>query len=129
MFKKICNQIKGILNVVKIPSEEREDNIIAVYRLLANQDVFIETGKGIPPIINDIKEIIGNIDIDDESEISASILEIRNKVKECHEHFLNPNVHDFLDVFRSETNLTYKAIRLALSTKNEAMEKILSSYN
>ncbi|WP_412757663.1 hypothetical protein [Legionella bozemanae] len=127
MPKKYCYKIKLNLNVVKIPAAEREDNIYAIYGLFKSE-LFNEPEKGIPPIINEIKEIIENIDLECDVEISKSILEIKRRIRTSDEHFLNPNIRDFLEVLGSKTTLTYRAIRIALSIKNEAMEKILVSY-
>lgn len=129
MSKRNCYQLKVKLNVTKIPAYEREANIIAIYSLLMKDDLFKDDKGEAPQIISEIKKILENIDLDNEKEISESILKIKKKIKNAPYYSSNSNVHDLLYVFSCVTNLTYKTIRSALCTANETMKNILSSYD
>ncbi|WP_065231760.1 hypothetical protein [Legionella gratiana] len=129
MSKRTFCNLKLRLNVAKIPGYERDANIFAIYSLLSKEDFFKGAEGNVPQIITVIKNILEDIDLDSEREISESILMIKKEIENYHDHSSNSNVNDLLSAFSCPTNLTYKTIRSTVCVKNETMKNILSSYD
>ncbi|KTC89204.1 hypothetical protein [Legionella cincinnatiensis] len=124
MSKRDCYTLKLKLNVTKIPVDEREANIFAIYSLLSKEDLFKGAEGILPQVITKIKNIIENIDLDNEIEICESILKIKEEIKNHLNDASNSNLNDLLTAFNCTTNLTYKTIlsfRQASVTKDRVV--------
>ncbi|HGJ5226012.1 TPA: hypothetical protein ACJXEA_000030 [Legionella pneumophila subsp. fraseri] len=69
-ISKAQHNMKVKVNVLRIPANEREANIVAVYAVLINKDLMGNIDS-IPNVIWQIKSIIENINLDD--DIAKSI--------------------------------------------------------
>ncbi|HAU0141520.1 TPA: hypothetical protein JBE92_13555, partial [Legionella pneumophila] len=62
---KAQKDMKVKVNVLRIPANEREANIVAVYAILINKDLMGNIDN-IPNVIWQIKSMIENINLDDD---------------------------------------------------------------
>ncbi|HAU1344334.1 TPA: hypothetical protein K0O60_003062, partial [Legionella pneumophila] len=69
---KAQKDMKVKVNVLRIPANEREANIVAVYAILINKDLMGNIDN-IPNVIWQIKSMIENINLDDDDDIARSI--------------------------------------------------------
>ncbi|HEN5509088.1 TPA: hypothetical protein U6300_002638, partial [Legionella pneumophila] len=77
---KAQQDMKVKVNVLRIPANEREANIVAVYSILINKDLMGDMDH-IPNVIWQIKSIIENINLDDDDDIARSICLIKEKIE------------------------------------------------
>lgn len=120
--------IKVKVNVLRIPANEREANIVAVYAILINEQL-IGNIDNIPNIIWQIKSTIENINLDDADDIAKSICIIKEKIENSNENYTNKNILDIINAFHKKTNTTFKQIRNELAQSNAQMKNILDSYD
>ncbi|HBD7371134.1 TPA: hypothetical protein KKX38_002986, partial [Legionella pneumophila] len=66
---KAQKDMKVKVNVLRIPANEREANIVAVYAILINKDLMGNIDN-IPNVIWQIKSMIENINLDDDDDIA-----------------------------------------------------------
>ncbi|HAT6976813.1 TPA: hypothetical protein F8R96_11920 [Legionella pneumophila] len=127
-ISKAQQHMKVKVNVLRIPANEREANIVAVYAILINKDLMGNIDH-IPNIIWQIKSIIENINLDDDDDITMSICSIKEKIKNSNEKCTNKNIMDFLNAFSKNSDLTFRQIRHELAQCNSEMKKILDTYD
>ncbi|WP_230317607.1 hypothetical protein, partial [Legionella pneumophila] len=124
---KAQQDMKVKVNVLRIPANEREANIVAVYSILINKDLMGDMDH-IPNVIWQIKSIIENINLDDD-DIARSICLIKEKIENSNENYTNKNIMDFLNAFSKKSDLTFRQIRQELAQSNSEMKKILDAYD
>ncbi|MFO9097682.1 hypothetical protein SC946_08290 [Legionella pneumophila serogroup 1] len=124
---KAQHDMKVKVNVLRIPANEREANIVAVYSILINKDLMGDMDH-IPNVIWQIKSIIENINLDDD-DIARSICLIKEKIENSNENYTNKNIMDFLNAFSKKSDLTFRQIRQELAQSNSEMKKILDTYD
>ncbi|HDV5710516.1 TPA: hypothetical protein RJD49_002225 [Legionella pneumophila] len=124
---KVQQDMKVKVNVLRIPANEREANIVAVYSILINKDLMGDMDH-IPNVIWQIKSIIENINLDDD-DIARSICLIKEKIENSNENYTNKNIMDFLNAFSKKSDLTFRQIRQELAQSNSEMKKILDTYD
>lgn len=120
--------IKVSLNVLRIPANEREANIVAVYAAIINEKLIGAMGN-IPDIILQIRSVIENINLDDEDDIAESLCLIREKIENSNEDSTNEHVTNILRIFSKKGKLTFKQIREDLAQSNEEIKNTLSLYD
>ncbi|HAT8702849.1 hypothetical protein [Legionella pneumophila] len=127
---KAQKDMKVKVNVLRIPANEREANIVAVYSILINKDLMGDMDH-IPNVIWQIKSIIENINLDDDDDddIARSICLIKEKIENSNENYTNKNIMDFLNAFSKKSDLTFRQIRQELAKSNSEMKKILDTYD
>lgn len=125
---KAQQDMKVKVNVLRIPANEREANIVAVYSILINKDLMGDMDY-IPNVIWQIKSIIENINLDDDDDIARSICLIKEKIENSNENYTNKNIMDFLNAFSKKSDLTFRQIRQELAQSNSEMKKILDAYD
>ncbi|HCC3079006.1 TPA: hypothetical protein JD737_001026 [Legionella pneumophila] len=124
---KAQKDMKVKVNVLRIPANEREANIVAVYSILINKDLMGDMDH-IPNVIWQIKSIIENINLDDD-DIARSICLIKEMIENSNENYTNKNIMDFLNAFSKKSDLTFRQIRQELAKSNSEMKKILDTYD
>ncbi|HCJ1080925.1 TPA: hypothetical protein NQN54_002650 [Legionella pneumophila] len=124
---KAQKDMKVKVNVLRIPANEREANIVAVYAILINKDLMGNIDN-IPNVIWQIKSMIENINLDDD-DIARSICLIKEKIENSNENYTNKNIMDFLNAFSKKSDLTFRQIRQELAQSNSEMKKILDTYD
>ncbi|HCX3283386.1 TPA: hypothetical protein OZM51_002766 [Legionella pneumophila] len=126
---KAQKDMKVKVNVLRIPANEREANIVAVYAILINKDLMGNIDN-IPNVIWQIKSMIENINLDDDDDdIARSICLIKEKIENSNENYTNKNIMDFLNAFSKKSDLTFRQIRQELAQSNSEMKKILDTYD
>ncbi|HAT1776504.1 hypothetical protein D7217_14065 [Legionella pneumophila] len=125
---KAQQDMKVKVNVLRIPANERETNIVAVYSILINKDLMGDMDH-IPNVIWQIKSIIENINLDDDNDIARSICLIKEKIENSNKNYTNKNIIDFLNAFSKKSDLTFRQIRQELAQSNSEMKKILDTYD
>ena len=107
------------MNILRIPPNEREENIFAVFQLLDNPIMNNEDGST-PVIIEDIKNIIGELNHHKESDIANVLSEVRSKIASYNQEApLNEQASKVLIAFMSESRLTFKTVRSNLLQEPE----------
>ncbi|HIG0326643.1 TPA: hypothetical protein ACX87D_000507 [Legionella pneumophila] len=119
------NKAKIRISIMKIPTNEREENILAVHTVLKNDELLRNQGGSVPTIIKEIRDIVGKIDPSDEENIATAIIEIKGKIADNSDKNYNENVHDIIKAFESPSCCDFKKIRAALTT-NPAMDEIMN---
>ncbi|HHT9952022.1 TPA: hypothetical protein ACT9K3_001866 [Legionella pneumophila] len=122
------NKAKIRINVMKIPANEREANILAVYNVLNNDDLLKNKDGEVPNIIKEMRDIVGKLDPKNEEEIAGAILEIKSRIAHGSEDNINDNVRDVLNGFAKSSCCDFQKIRAALSD-NPAMDEIMNKVN
>ncbi|HAT8179506.1 TPA: hypothetical protein JA361_08545 [Legionella pneumophila] len=125
---KAQQDMKVKVNVLRIPTNEREANIVAVYAVLINKELMGNIDD-IPNVIWQIKSIIENINLDDDDDIAKSICLIKEKIENSNENYANKNIMDFINAFRKKSDFTFRQIRHELAQSNPAMKNILDTYD
>ncbi|KTD60359.1 ankyrin repeat protein [Legionella sainthelensi] len=82
------NTFQMKIKILKIPSDERSANILAVYNLLSDPLMNNQDGL-VPEIIEDIKELVGEIDPQSETELCKAICDIKEKISANKSNGLN----------------------------------------
>lgn len=122
------NKAKIRINVMKIPANEREANILAVYNVLNDDDLLKNKDGEVPDIIKEMRDIVGKLDPKNEEEIAGAILEIKSRIAHGSEDNINDNVRDVLNGFAKSSCCDFQKIRAALSD-NPAMDEIMNKVN
>ncbi|HBD7103428.1 TPA: hypothetical protein ACT96X_002902 [Legionella pneumophila] len=119
------NKAKVRISIMKIPANEREENILAVYTVLKNDELLRNQGGSVPTIIKEIRDIVGKIDPSEEENIATAIIEIKRKIANNSDNNYNENAHDIIKAFESPSCCDFRKIRAALTT-NPAMDEIMN---
>ncbi|HAZ7574233.1 hypothetical protein OQJ02_11930 [Legionella sp. PATHC032] len=119
------NKTKVHISIIKIPANEREENILAVHTALRNDELLKNQDGSVPTIIKEIRDIVGKIDPSEEDNIATAIIEIKRKIADSSDNNYNENVHDIIKAFESPSCCDFRKIRAALTT-NPAMDKIMN---
>lgn len=110
---------------MKIPANEREENILAVHTVLRNDELLRNQDGSVPTIIKEIRDIVGKIDPSEEENIANAIIEIKRKIADNSDHNSNENARDVIKAFESPSCCDFRKIRAAL-TANPAMDEIMN---
>ncbi|CAM4037159.1 hypothetical protein LEPN108286_01415 [Legionella pneumophila subsp. pneumophila] len=119
------NKAKIRISIMKIPTNEREENILAVHTVLKNDELLRNQGGSVPTIIKEIRDIVGKIDPSEEENIATAIIEIKGKIAGNSDKNYNENVRDVINAFESSICCDFRKIRAALTT-NPAMDEIMN---
>ncbi|HHF7375857.1 hypothetical protein [Legionella bozemanae] len=111
------------LSVMKIDPLDRRANINAVYNLLSDS-LFRNEDNTSPRYINELRNILSQIDYNNESNIVKSIIEIKKISKMEPSPDENTQVHSLRAVFNSPTSTTFASIRANLY-KDPQIHKIM----
>jgi hypothetical protein len=119
-------ELKCHMNIIKIPANEREENILAVLNVL-NSSLLHNKDNTPPVVVQNIKAIVEQIDPRDTEHISEKIKEIKALIK-THDKDTEDNfyVRNILDAFENVTNDNFRRIRESLSLVPE-FKKILDA--
>lgn len=120
------DKTKVHISIMKIPVNEREENILAVYTVLKNDELLRNQDGSVPTIIKDIRDMVGKIDPSKEENIANAIIEIKRKIAENKDNNYNQNAHDVIKAFAKPSCCDFQKIRAALSA-NPAIEEIMNS--
>lgn len=112
------NKTKIGLNVTKIPTSEREQNILAVLTVLNNDELLKNQDGSIPQIIQEIREIVGTLDPSNEEDIVEAIINIKDKITDSGENIDNERARIVINAFNLPNN-NFKKIRVALEVDQE----------
>lgn len=123
--RTLPNKTKIHISIMKIPSNEREENIFAVHTALSNDELLKNQDGSVPAIIKEIRDIVGKIDPSDEENIANAIIEIKRKIADNNDNNYNENAHDIIKAFESPSCCDFRKIRAAL-TANPAMDEIMN---
>ncbi|MCE0721884.1 MULTISPECIES: TcdA/TcdB catalytic glycosyltransferase domain-containing protein [Legionella] len=123
-FETIPNKNKVTISIMKIPLNEREENIFAVYTVLKNDGLLRNPDRSVPAIIKTIRDIVVNIDPSKEENISNAIIEIKRKIAENKDNNYNENADDIIHAFAKPSCCDFQKIRAAL-TANPKMDEIM----
>lgn len=119
------NKAKVRISIMKIPANEREENILAVYTVLENDELLRNQGSSVPTIIKEIRDIVGKIDPSNEENIANAIIEIKRKIADNSDNNYNENAHDIINALNNPSCCDFRKIRAAL-TANSAMDEIMN---
>ncbi|HAT8123721.1 TPA: hypothetical protein JA336_07030 [Legionella pneumophila] len=119
------NKAKVRISIMKIPANEREENILAVYTVLENDELLRNQGGSVPTIIKEIRDIVGKIDPSNEENIAHAIIEIKRKIADNSDNNYNENAHDIINALNNPSCCDFRKIRAAL-TANPAMDEIMN---
>ncbi|CZG11325.1 Uncharacterised protein [Legionella pneumophila] len=119
------NKTKVHISIMKIPANEREENILAVHTVLRNDELLRNQDGSVPTIIKEIRDIVGKIDPSEEENIANAIIEIKRKIADHSDHNYNENARDVIKAFESPSCCDFRKIRAAL-TANPAMDEIMN---
>ncbi|STY29625.1 ankyrin repeat protein [Legionella wadsworthii] len=119
------DQLKVRSNIIRIPTSEREENIFAVNAVLNSDDLMKGQDGQIPPIIQEIRNIMGDIDSSDDKKIAEAIIQIKDRINKSEERNHSKNTREIIDVFSQPGHINFRVIRDSLS-KNELMQKIMA---
>ncbi|HAU1320176.1 TPA: hypothetical protein F8R96_04385 [Legionella pneumophila] len=119
------NKAKVRISIMKIPANEREENILAVYTVLKNDELLRNQSGSVPTIIKEIRDIVGKIDPSDEENIANAIIEIKRKIADNSDNNYNENTHDIINALNNPSCCDFRKIRAAL-TANPAMDEIMN---
>lgn len=108
------NPSKMKIKILRIPSDERGENILAVYNLLNNHIMDNQDGS-VPKIIQEIKELVEDIDPKSEAEICDAIFKIKEKISKNEDNGGNPHVLAVIKAFNQPSASTFRNIRELLS--------------
>lgn len=120
----IPNKNKVTISIMKIPANEREENIFAVYTVLMNDELLRNSDRSVPAIIKTIRDIVVNIDPSKEENITNAIIEIKTKIAENKDNNYNQNADDIIKAFAKSSCCDFQKIRAAL-TANPKMDEIM----
>ncbi|KTC90188.1 Mannosyltransferase OCH1 and related enzymes [Fluoribacter dumoffii] len=120
----IPDKNKLTMSIMKIPLNEREENILAVYTVLKNDELLRNSDSSVPAIIRTIRDIVVNIDPSKEENISNAIIEIKRKIAENKDNNYNKNADDIIKAFAKPSCCDFQKIRAAL-TANPIMDEIM----
>ncbi|KTD55568.1 SidE protein, substrate of the Dot/Icm system [Legionella santicrucis] len=110
--------------VIRIPTNEREENIFAVGVVLNDDDLMKGTDNAVPSLIQDIRNIVNAIDCTNEDNISESIISIQERIRKSHENQYPENIKWVIDAFNHANHLSFREIRLKLE-ENSSMKEIM----
>ncbi|MCE0724146.1 MULTISPECIES: hypothetical protein [Legionella] len=119
------DKLKARSNIIRIPTNEREENIFAVNAVLNNDDLMKGQDGNIPTIIQEIRNIMEDIDYLDDKKIASAIIQIKDRINKSDERNHSNNTLEIIDVFSQPSHINFRVIRDSLS-KNESMEKIMA---
>ncbi|WP_115701894.1 hypothetical protein [Legionella sainthelensi] len=119
------NKTKTQINIMKIPANEREENILAVYIVLKNDELLKNQEGSVPELIKEIREIVGKLNPSKEGDIANAIIEIKRKIGESRESQYGENAQSLIEAFAKPSCCDFQKIRAALST-NPAMDEIMN---
>ncbi|HAU1066326.1 TPA: hypothetical protein JBI01_00055 [Legionella pneumophila] len=120
------NTLKVRSSIIRIPSNEREENIFAVATALNDNDLMRGSDGKIPAIIQEIRNIMKDIDYSDDKKIASGILQIKEKINKSEESNHSENTREIVDAFSKADHLNFRVIRSSIS-KNEAMAELMDS--
>lgn len=119
------NKAKIRISIMKIPTNEREENILAVHTVLKNDELLRNQDGSVPTIIKEIRDIVGKIDPSEEENIAHAIIEIKRKIADNSDNNYNENAHDIIKALENPNCCDFRKIRAALTT-NPAMDEIMN---
>ncbi|HIG0326665.1 TPA: hypothetical protein ACX87D_000529 [Legionella pneumophila] len=120
------NKVKVRINIIKIPANEREENILAVYSALNNDELIRNKDGSIPNLIKEIRDIVGKLDPSKEEDIANAIIEIKSKIIQSRESNYTENARDIINAFAKPGCCDFHEIRANLNS-NPAINEIMSS--
>ncbi|HAT6935486.1 TPA: hypothetical protein JAN57_00820 [Legionella pneumophila] len=120
------NTLKVRSSIIRIPSNEREENIFAVATVLNDNDLMRGRDGKIPAIIQEIRNIMKDIDYSDDEKIASGIIQIKEKISKSEESNHSENTREIVDAFSKADHLNFRVIRSSIS-KNEAMAELMDS--
>ncbi|OEH48028.1 hypothetical protein lpari_00965 [Legionella parisiensis] len=115
------------LNVMKIDPLDRRANISAVYNLLSDS-LFRNEDNTPPRYISELRNILRQIDYNNEENIVKSIIEIKKISQMAPSPDENTHVHSLRAVFNSPTSTTFAKIRANLY-EDPQIHKIMDEPN
>ncbi|CZJ10854.1 Uncharacterised protein [Legionella pneumophila] len=121
----LSNNAKIHMSIVKIPADERKENILAVYRVLKNDDFLRNQDGTVSTIIKQIKEIVREIDSSKEVNITNAIMEIKKMIVNNKDNNHSENANYIINAFAKPSCCDFRKIREALST-NPAIYEIMN---
>lgn len=119
------DQLKVRSNIIRIPTSEREENIFAVNAVLNSDDLMKGQDGDIPSIIQEIRNIMGDIDYSDDKKIAEAIIQIKDRINKSEERNHSKNTQEIIDVLSQPGHINFRVIRDSLF-KNELMQKIMA---
>ncbi|KTD54350.1 ankyrin repeat protein [Legionella sainthelensi] len=119
------NKTKAQINIMRIPANEREENILAVYIVLKNDELLKNQEGSVPELVKEIREIVGKLNPSKEGDIANAIIEIKRKIGESRESQYSENAQSLIEAFAKPSCCDFQKIRAALST-NPAMDQIMN---
>ncbi|KTC75603.1 ankyrin repeat protein [Legionella birminghamensis] len=119
------DKFKVRTNIIKIPTNEREENIFAINAVLNNDDLMKGRDGNTPAIILEIRNIMEDIDCSDDKKIAAAIIEIKDRINQSDEKNHSNNTLEVINVFSQPGHINFRVIRESLS-KNKSMETIMA---
>ncbi|HAU0639587.1 TPA: hypothetical protein JBG54_04990, partial [Legionella pneumophila] len=119
------NKTKVHISIMKIPANEREENILAVHTALRNDELLRNQDGSVPAIIKEIRDIVGKIDPSEEENIANAIIEIKRTIADNSDNNYNENAHDIIKAFENPSCCDFRKIRAALTT-NHAIDEIMN---
>ncbi|VEB35997.1 ankyrin repeat protein [Legionella sainthelensi] len=122
---KLPNKVKVRINIIRIPTNEREENILAVYTVLNNTDLIRNQDGSTPNIMKEIRDIVGNLDPSKEEDIAQAIIEIKNKIIHSEGSNYTKNALDIINAFSKPSCCDFQKIRAEL-TANHTMSEIMN---
>ncbi|STY25365.1 hypothetical protein [Legionella taurinensis] len=120
----IPNKNKVTMSITKIPLNEREENILAVYTVLTNDELLRDANGTVPAIIKTIRDMVANIDPSKEENISNALIEIKRKIAENNDNHYNEHANDIVQAFAKPSCCDFRKIRAAL-TANPVMDELM----
>ncbi|STX55663.1 ankyrin repeat protein [Legionella beliardensis] len=123
----IVDKIKYKINIIKIPENQRDINIQAVFSVLTSEKLVRSQDGTIPPIITKIQTIMRDIDHTDEKSIVAALTEIKEIISQNTNINCSEYVRDIINACIKAGNNTFQKIRDNLH-KNPAIHEHIKSF-
>ncbi|KTD50012.1 Sid related protein-like protein [Legionella quinlivanii] len=124
----VPNNFKIRNNVIRVPEDERKENITAVCNILNNDELMEGLDGTVPILIQQIRDLANAIDYSDEENISHALLTIKIKIRDAGPFKSTEYVNGVLDSFRHSNHLSFKEIRHDLE-KNAVFKEQIESIN
>lgn len=124
----VPNNFKIRNNVLRVPEDDRKENITAVCNILNNDDLMKGLDGTVPILIQEIRDLANAIDYSDEENISHTLLTIKIKIRDAGQFKSTEYVNEVLDSFRHSNHLSFKEIRHDLE-KNAVFKEQIESIN
>lgn len=124
----IPNNFKIRNNVIRVPEDDRKENITAVCNILNNDDLMKGLDGTVPILIQEIRDLANAIDYSDEENISHTLLTIKIKIRDADQFKSTEQVNEVIDSFSHPNHLSFKEIRQNLE-KNAVFKEQIESTN